>query len=141
VTAHNDRTAQNFGLERHHEHDLRYEIADEWIQVVDKLWQSWEPGAVVADPETGMYADYRKVHPIDFVGKYFKSRGPLNMPPGPQRRPVICQAGLSPAGRASPRNTPTPSWPWPAAQAAAKRYRDDVRARMKAMAAIPTIAR
>jgi len=46
-----------------------------------------------------MYADFRKVHPIDFVGKYFKSRGPLNMPPGPQRRPVICQAGLSPAGR------------------------------------------
>ena len=40
VTAHNDRTAQNFGLERHHEHDLRYEIADEWIQVVDRLWQS-----------------------------------------------------------------------------------------------------
>jgi long-chain alkane monooxygenase len=39
-----------------------------------------------------MYADFRKVHPIDFTGKYFKSRGPLNMPPGPQRRPVICQA-------------------------------------------------
>ena len=72
VTAHNDRTAQNFGLARHHEHDLRYEIADEWIQVVDRLWQSWEPDAVVADPESGMYADFRKVHPIDFVGKYFK---------------------------------------------------------------------
>src|SRR6267154_176535 len=99
VTAHNDRTAQNFGRERHHEHDLRYEIADEWIQVVDQLWQSWEPDAVVADPETGMYADFRKVHPINFTGTYFKSRGPLNMPPGPQRRPVICQAGLSPAGR------------------------------------------
>jgi FMN-dependent oxidoreductase (nitrilotriacetate monooxygenase family) len=130
VTAHNDRTAQNFGLERHHEHDLRYEIADEWIQVVDKLWQSWEPGAVVADPETGMYADYRKVHPIDFVGKYFKSRGPLNMPPGPQRRPVICQAGLSPAGRAFASKYADTIVAVARGAAAAKRYRDDVRARM-----------
>ena len=57
VTAHNDRTAQNFGLDRHYEHDLRYEIADEWIRVVDALWRSWEPGAVVDDPEAGGYAD------------------------------------------------------------------------------------
>lgn len=130
VTAHNDRTAQNFGLERHHEHDLRYEIADEWIQVVDKLWQSWEPDAIVADPETE-YADYRKVHPIDFVGKYFKSRGPLNMPPGPQRRPVICQAGLSPAGRAFASKYADTIVAVARGAAAAKRYRDDVRARMK----------
>ncbi len=130
VTAHNDRTAQNFGLERHHEHDLRYEIADEWIQVVDRLWQSWEPDAVVADPETGMYADYRKVHPIDFVGKYFKSRGPLNMPPGPQRRPVICQAGLSPAGRAFAAKYADTIVAVARGPAAAKHYRDDVRTRM-----------
>jgi FMN-dependent oxidoreductase (nitrilotriacetate monooxygenase family) len=130
VTAHNDRTAQNFGLERHHEHDLRYEIADEWIQVVDKLWQSWEPDAVVADPETGMYADFSKVHPIDFVGKYFKSRGPLNMPPGPQRRPVICQAGLSPAGRAFASKYADTIVAVARGVEAAKRYRDDVRARM-----------
>ena len=130
VTAHNDRTAQNFGLERHHEHDLRYEIADEWIQVVDKLWQSWEPDAVVADPETGMYADFRKVHPIDFVGKYFKSRGPLNMPPGPQRRPVICQAGLSPAGRAFASKYADTIVAVARGVDAAKRYRDDVRNRM-----------
>jgi FMN-dependent oxidoreductase (nitrilotriacetate monooxygenase family) len=130
VTAHNDRTAQNFGLERHHEHDLRYEIADEWIQVVDKLWQSWEPDAVVADPESGMYADFRKVHPIDFAGKYFKSRGPLNMPPGPQRRPVICQAGLSPAGRAFAAKYSDTIVAVARGVAAAKRYRDDVRNRM-----------
>jgi FMN-dependent oxidoreductase (nitrilotriacetate monooxygenase family) len=130
VTAHNDRTAQNFGLDRHHEHDLRYEIADEWIQVVDKLWQSWGPDAVVADPATGMYTNFDKVRPIDFVGKYFKSRGPLNMPPGPQRRPVICQAGLSPAGREfAAKYADTIVARSRGAEAAAK-YRDDVRARM-----------
>ena len=130
VTAHNDRTAQNFGLDRHYEHDLRYEIADEWIQVVDKLWQSWGPDAVVADPATGMYTNFDKVRPIDFVGKYFKSRGPLNMPPGPQRRPVICQAGLSPAGREfAAKYADTIVARSRGAEAAAK-YRADVRARM-----------
>ena len=130
VTAHNDRTAQTFGLERHHEHDKRYEIADEWIQVVDKLWQSWEPDAVVADPESGMYADFRKVHPINFTGKYFKSRGPLNMPPGPQRRPVICQAGLSPAGREFASKYSDTIVAVARGVEQAKHYRDDVRARM-----------
>ncbi|MGZ5904784.1 MAG: NtaA/DmoA family FMN-dependent monooxygenase [Reyranella sp.] len=130
VTAHNDRTAQNFGLARHHEHDQRYEIADEWIQVVDKLWQSWEPDAVIADAETGMYADFRKVHPINFTGKYFKSRGPLNMPPGPQRRPVICQAGLSPAGREFASKYSDTIVAVARGVEQAKRYRDDVLARM-----------
>lgn len=100
VTAHNDRAAQNYGLERHYEHDRRYEIAEEWMQVADGLWRSWEPDAVVADQESGVFADHTKVHPIDFEGQYFKCRGPLNTAPGPQRRPVICQAGGSPAGMA-----------------------------------------
>ncbi len=99
VTAHNDRSAQNFGLDRHYEHDLRYEMADEWMEVVNRLWSSWEPDAIVADPVTGVFADHSRIHPIDFAGRYYKSRGPLNAAPGPQRRPVICQAGGSPAGR------------------------------------------
>ena len=98
VTAHNDRAAQNFGLDRHYEHDLRYEMADEWMEVVNRLWTSWEPGAIVANYETGVFADHTKVHPIHFEGRYYKSRGPLNTAPGPQGRPVICQAGGSPAG-------------------------------------------
>jgi FMN-dependent oxidoreductase (nitrilotriacetate monooxygenase family) len=99
VTAHNDRSAQNFGLDRHYEHDLRYEMADEWMEVVNRLWESWEPDAIVADPVTGVFADHTKVHTIDFEGRFYKCRGPLNTAPGPQRRPVICQAGGSPAGR------------------------------------------
>ncbi len=100
VTAHNDRSAQNYGLDRHYEHDLRYEMADEWMQVVNRLWASWEPDAIVANQETGVFADHSKIHPIHFEGRFYKSRGPLNTAPGPQRRPVICQAGGSPAGRA-----------------------------------------
>jgi FMN-dependent oxidoreductase (nitrilotriacetate monooxygenase family) len=100
VTAHNDRAAQNFGLDRHYEHDLRYEMADEWLQIVNGLWTSWEPDAVVADPETGVFADPTKVRPIHFEGRFYKCRGPLNIPPGPQGRPVIAQAGGSPAGMA-----------------------------------------
>jgi alkanesulfonate monooxygenase SsuD/methylene tetrahydromethanopterin reductase-like flavin-dependent oxidoreductase (luciferase family) len=56
VTAHNDRSAQNYGLERHYEHDLRYVMADEWMEVVNRLWESWEPDAIVANPETGVFA-------------------------------------------------------------------------------------
>lgn len=99
VTAHNDRAAQNFGLDRHHEHDKRYEMAGEWIEVVDKLWASWQPGAVLADRESGVFADVSKVQPIEHDGPHYRCRGPLNLPAGPQGRPVICQAGGSPAGR------------------------------------------
>jgi FMN-dependent oxidoreductase (nitrilotriacetate monooxygenase family) len=99
VTAHNDRAAQNFGLDRHFEHDKRYAMADEWMQVVDKLWRSWEPGAIVADAEAGIYADASKVHAIDHEGEFYRCRGPLNLPPGPQGRPIVCQAGGSLAGR------------------------------------------
>jgi FMN-dependent oxidoreductase (nitrilotriacetate monooxygenase family) len=100
VTAHNDRAAQNFGLDKHYEHDLRYEMADEWMEVANRLWASWEPDAIVTDPETGVFTDYTKVHTIDFSGRFYKCRGPLNTAPGPQGRPVICQAGGSSAGRA-----------------------------------------
>lgn len=99
VTAHNDRSAQNFGLDAHYEHDKRYEMADEWMDVVNKLWASWEDGAVLADVSSGRFADATKVHTIDFAGRFYKSRGPLNIYAGPQGRPVICQAGGSPAGR------------------------------------------
>ncbi len=47
VTAHNDRSAQNYGLDRHYEHDMRYEMADEWMEIANRLWASWEPGAIV----------------------------------------------------------------------------------------------
>jgi FMN-dependent oxidoreductase (nitrilotriacetate monooxygenase family) len=99
VTSVTDRVAQNFGLDQHHEHDLRYEMAEEWMDLVSALWESWDEGAVVRDESTGTFTDFRKVHTVDFRGKYFSSRGPLNTAPGPQRRPVVAQAGNSAPGR------------------------------------------
>jgi FMN-dependent oxidoreductase (nitrilotriacetate monooxygenase family) len=99
VTSVTHRVAQNFGYDEHLPHDKRYEMAGEWMDVVTRLWDSWEPGAVLADTETPRYADHTKVHTIDHVGEYFKVRGPLNTIPGPQGRPVVGQAGNSVPGR------------------------------------------
>jgi FMN-dependent oxidoreductase (nitrilotriacetate monooxygenase family) len=99
VTSSAHAAAQNYGLDKHYNHDLRYEMADEWIDCVTALWDTWEPGAVVRDEETGVFADHTKVHRADFKGRWYSSRGPLNSIPGPQGHPVICQAGGSPAGR------------------------------------------
>lgn len=99
VTSSEDVAAQNYGMEKLPPHDERYERAEEFVDVVKALWDSWGPGAIVADREAGRYADHTKVHPIHYVGKYHRSRGPLNMPAGPQGHPVLCQAGGSPKGR------------------------------------------
>jgi FMN-dependent oxidoreductase (nitrilotriacetate monooxygenase family) len=99
VTGSNDGGAQNYGRDKQFPHDERYQIADEFLTVTDALWNSWDPDAVVLDLENGVFADGSKVHPINHVGKYFKSRGPLSAPRSPQGSPVICQAGGSPAGK------------------------------------------
>ncbi len=99
VTSGEDGSAQNFGMDKLTEHDLRYDIADEYVELCLQLWDSWEPGAVILDRETGTYADHTKVHAINFEGTYFKSRGPLNTVRSPQGRPAFVQAGGSPKGR------------------------------------------
>lgn len=100
VTSAKDEAAQNFGMDEMPEHDLRYEIAEEFVELVNALCDSWEPDAIVRDREKGIYIDPTKVHDVDFVGKHFKSRGPLTCVRSPQGRPVYLQAGGSPAGRA-----------------------------------------
>jgi FMN-dependent oxidoreductase (nitrilotriacetate monooxygenase family) len=99
VTSGEDAAAQNFGLDKITSHDLRYEMADEYLEVVNKLFASWEPDSVLLDRETETYADFTKVKPIHFEGRYYKSRGPLNTAPMPQGRPAYIQAGGSPRGR------------------------------------------
>lgn len=99
VTSGEEAAAQNFGLDKLPEHDLRYDMADEYVEVVNRLFGSWEPDAVVMDRATSTYADGKKVSTIDFVGKYYKCRGPLNTAPSPQGRPIYFQAGGSPRGR------------------------------------------
>ena len=100
VTSMNDGEALNFGVTSHLGHDQRYDRADEFMELTFKLWDSWDPDALVLDQSQGVYADPDKVHYVRHEGTYFKSRGPLNIPPGPQGRPVIIQAGASDRGRA-----------------------------------------
>ncbi|HPB89996.1 MAG TPA: LLM class flavin-dependent oxidoreductase [Rugosibacter sp.] len=100
VTSLNDAEARNFGVSEHLDHDRRYDRADEFLEAVKKLWQSWEEGALVLDKEGGLFADPAKVHYVDHEGEWFKVRGPQQMPRSPQGEPVILQAGLSPRGSA-----------------------------------------
>ena len=76
VTSGSDLAAQNYGLDQQIEHDLRYEKAEEFVDVVRRLWRSWEPDAVLEDVDAGVFADHTKVHPINHDGDFFKVRGP-----------------------------------------------------------------
>ncbi|MGE7468846.1 LLM class flavin-dependent oxidoreductase [Bosea sp. NPDC003192] len=99
VTTSDAGAAQNFGLSEHPPHGERYEKAREFLDVVTKLWDSWEDDALVADPKSGVFADADKVHRIDHAGKHYRVRGPLNVSRSPQGRPVYVQAGSSEDGR------------------------------------------
>jgi FMN-dependent oxidoreductase (nitrilotriacetate monooxygenase family) len=137
VSSAEDRAAQNFGLESLPEHDERYNIADEYFDVVNQLWESWEPDAVLMDRETHTFADFNKVHTIDFEGKYFKSRGPLNTVPSPQHKPTFVQAGASPRGREFAARAADSIIAIGNGVASMKEYRDDIRARAEAIGRDP----
>ncbi len=100
VTNAGDAAAQNFGLAGAPLHVDRYDRADEFLEVAIKLWDSWEDDAIVADRVAGRFADPKKVHEIDHVGRHFSVKGPLNVPRSPQGRPVLVQAGSSEGGKA-----------------------------------------
>jgi FMN-dependent oxidoreductase (nitrilotriacetate monooxygenase family) len=130
VTGSSTKAAQNFGLDDQAEHDLRYEMADEYMAVVNGLWDSWSPKSIVNDAAGGMFADPVEVRTIDFDGQYYKVRGPLNSGPLPQGRPTIAQAGASPRGRQFAAQHGNTIVCEPHGLEAMKAYRDDVRARM-----------
>ena len=99
VTSARARDGQNFGKELP-EHDQRYDMADEYLALVNALWRSWDSDAVLLDREKGQFADPDKVREVNFEGKWYSSRGPLPMCASPQVTPVIFQAGGSGRGRA-----------------------------------------
>lgn len=99
VTSVNDTEAQNFGIEAHLGHDARYDRAEEFVEVVARLWDSWEDDALVLDRDSGIFADPGKVHELRHRGEHFRVRGPLTVPRTPQGRPPILQAGQSGRGR------------------------------------------
>jgi FMN-dependent oxidoreductase (nitrilotriacetate monooxygenase family) len=100
VTSASDAEARNFNRVGAASHADRYDRAAEFVDVALKLWDSWEPDALVLDAASGVFADTDKVHPIAHVGEYFRVQGPLNTPRIPQGRPLLVQAGSSPDGRA-----------------------------------------
>jgi FMN-dependent oxidoreductase (nitrilotriacetate monooxygenase family) len=100
VTTYSEAAAHNFGLSGTPSDEERYARAQEFVDVVGKLWDSWEDGAVIADRDSGHYHHPDKVHVIDHVGQHLRVRGPLNSPRTPQGRPVYIQAGSSNEGRA-----------------------------------------
>jgi N-acetyl-S-(2-succino)cysteine monooxygenase len=98
VTSSAGKAALNFSRAAHMEHDLRYEVAQEFVDVVKGLWDCWEDGAIVADKASGVFIDPPKVRPLDHRGRFFQVKGPINMARCPQGHPVIIQAGGSEAG-------------------------------------------
>lgn len=132
VTSAENAAAQNFGMDQLPPRELRYEMAHEYMDLCYQLWDSWEEGAIIRDRETGYYGDFTKLHSINFEGKFFKSRGPLNTVRGPQGKPTLVQAGGSPKGRDFAAKHADSIIALGAGVEAMKEYRDDVRARAKA---------
>jgi long-chain alkane monooxygenase len=99
VTGYLPSAARNMGQTDQLSHDDRYDVADEYLEVLYKLWEgSWEDDAVVEDRDANVFTDPTKVHPIEHHGEHFDVPGIHLSEPSVQRSPVIYQAGASPRG-------------------------------------------
>lgn len=100
VTGYLDSAARAMGLDEQLPHDARYDRADEYLEVLYKLWEgSWEDGAVLRDRAARVFADPRKVHKVEHHGKYYRVDGYHLSEPSAQRTPVLFQAGSSGRGQ------------------------------------------
>lgn len=98
VTSALEGLGRNHSHERIHPHALRYEIANEYLDVAKGLWDSWEDDAFPRDQASGEYVNLDKLHTLNHKGKHFQVQGPLNIERSPQGRPVVFQAGGSEEG-------------------------------------------
>lgn len=98
VTSPLEGSAFNYSKPEHPQHDLRYRMADEYMEVAKGLWDSWEDDAFVRNKQTGRFIDPEKMHRLDHKGEFFSVQGPLNISRSKQGRPVLIQAGASEAG-------------------------------------------
>ncbi|MGC6584938.1 LLM class flavin-dependent oxidoreductase [Paenibacillus sp. Dod16] len=99
VTSPLEGSALNYGRKEHPEHDKRYRIATEYLEVARGLWDSWEDDAFVRNKETGVFFDPEKMHTLNHEGEFFSVKGPLNIARSKQGQPVIFQAGSSEVGK------------------------------------------
>ncbi|MEO9326418.1 LLM class flavin-dependent oxidoreductase [Gordonia aurantiaca] len=121
--------AANFGADDLPRHDNRYARAEEAMDVITALWNSWDDDALVGDKATGVFVDRDKVRPIDHVGEHFSVRGPLTLPRTRQGRPVVFQAGASEAGRRLAARTADAVFTVQNTRSAAIEFRADIRNR------------
>lgn len=98
VTSYSHDTARNYGLDEHIPHDERYDRAEEAVDVVRRLWRSWDDDAVIWDARSGVYAHPDRVRPIGHRGRFFDVQGPIDYPRSPQGEPLRVQAGSSARG-------------------------------------------
>lgn len=99
VTSLNDTEARNMGRDGSIEHDLRYDRADEFVEIVMGHWDTWADDALIVDKETKRFGDGAKVTRLDYEGEFYKSRGPFTVPRSEQGHPVLIQAGSSGRGQ------------------------------------------
>ena len=100
VTSYLDSGAKNVGQGGTLPHDQRYDYADEYMEVLYKLWEgSWDEDAVIRDAQAGVFVDPARVHPIRHEGQYFNVPGIHLCEPSPQRSPLLYQAGTSGRGK------------------------------------------
>ncbi|MGU3499708.1 NtaA/DmoA family FMN-dependent monooxygenase [Mycobacterium sp. C31M] len=99
VTSFAQAAADNFSARGVVDHDERYQIAEEAIEVVKKLWHSWSADTIIADRATGVFNDVSKIVVPEYHGRYFDIKGPIGSARSSQGQPVIFQAGSSTTGR------------------------------------------
>ncbi|WP_067726960.1 LLM class flavin-dependent oxidoreductase [Oceanobacillus damuensis] len=127
VTSPLEGSASNFNKGNHPDHSLRYEMADEYLEVTQGLWDSWEDDAFVRNRETGQFFDKEKVHTLDHNGRFFTAKGPLNIDRSKQGQPVIFQAGASKTGRSFAAKYGEAIFTHTTSLESAKKFYDDVK--------------
>ncbi|MBP2167402.1 FMN-dependent oxidoreductase (nitrilotriacetate monooxygenase family) [Erwinia toletana] len=130
VTSPLEGSAKNFSRQSHPEHDERYRVASEYLQVVTGLWDSWEGDAFVRDKASGEFFAADKLHTLNHQGKYFSVQGPLNVGRSPQGRPVVFQAGASEAGKTFATEVADAIYTRHETLSQARAFREDVRRRL-----------
>lgn len=130
VTSWSQEEAWNFSRDEHLGYEERYERADEFVDVVKKLWDSWEDDSFIRDKKSGIFYDETKLHIPNHKGKHFKVRGPLNSARTPQGRPIIVQAGAAEAGREIAAKSADVVYSAPFNIKAAQEYYKDLKSRL-----------
>lgn len=129
VTSSLEQESDNFNPGPNFDHGARYERADEFVEAVISLWRSWNPERFVRDKKSGVFFQDDAVGPAEHQGRYFRSKGPLNVLPSRQGRPLLVQAGSSDAGKALAAKTADVVFTAQTDIISARGFRDDIRKR------------